>query len=78
MYSNFFLSYRAKTRTHTQTRTHTHSDSDEFFIVAFSKNATVTTIIIWITRFSRGQDVIPLDLLAEIDFFVLSYSLRLS
>ena len=28
--------------------------------------------------FSRGQDVIPWDLLAEIDFFVLSYSLTLS
>ena len=27
---------------------------------------------------SRGQDVIPWDLLAEIDFFVLSYSLTLS
>ena len=27
--------------------------------------------------FSRGQDVIPWDLLAEIDFFVLSYSLTL-
>ena len=26
---------------------------------------------------SRGQDVIPWDLLAEIDFFVLSYSLTL-
>ena len=28
--------------------------------------------------FSRGQDVIPWDLLAEIDFFVLSYSLTLN
>ena len=27
---------------------------------------------------SRDQDVIPWDLLAEIDFFVLSYSLTLS
>ena len=27
---------------------------------------------------SRGQDVIPWDLLAEIDFFVSSYSLTLS
>ena len=27
---------------------------------------------------SRGQDVIPWDLLAEIDFFVLNYSLTLS
>ena len=27
--------------------------------------------------YSRGQDVIPWDLLAEIDFFVLSYSLTL-
>ena len=26
---------------------------------------------------SRGQDVIPWDLLAEIDFFVLSYSMTL-
>ena len=30
------------------------------------------------TRYSRDQDVIPWDLLAEIDFFVLSYSLTLS
>ena len=30
------------------------------------------------TCYSRGQDVIPWDLLAEIDFFVLSYSLTLS
>ena len=29
------------------------------------------------THNSRGQDVIPWDLLAEIDFFVSSYSLTL-
>ena len=34
-----------KTHTHTNTETHTHTDSNEYPIVAFSKNATITTAI---------------------------------
>ena len=34
--------------------------------------------ILTVNLYSRGQDVILWDLLAEIDFFVLSYSLTLS
>ena len=38
----------------------------------------ILTSSIQLIAYSRGQDVIPWDLLAEIDFFVLSYSLTLS
>ena len=49
MYSNFMfldrllLSNQAKIHTHTHTDAHTHTDSDEYSIVAFCKNATITS-----------------------------------
>ena len=53
-------------------------------VITISHNAeTYTYSRPWLNTYvlhcaiSRGQDVIPWDLLAEIDFFVLSYSLTL-
>ena len=50
MYSNFVFLDRflfelscKNTYTHKQTRKHTHTDSNEYPIVAFSKNATITS-----------------------------------
>ena len=54
MYSNlmflelFLFSYRAKTHTHKHG--HTHTDSNEYPIVAFSKNATITSSLIVTSR----------------------------
>ena len=50
MYPNFvfldrFLFELSCKKTHTNTETHTHTDSNEYPIVAFSKNATITTAI---------------------------------
>ena len=39
--------------THTHKHTHTHRDSNEYPIVAFSKNATITSMIHMIAYFTR-------------------------
>ena len=67
MYSDFmfldrFLFELSCKNTHTHTQTHTHRDSNEYPIVAFSKNATITSVINSIYNTIYIREVIPVSI----------------
>ena len=63
MYSDFmfldrFLFELSCKNTHTHTHKHTHRDSNEYPIVAFPKNATITS--------NKKTEVVPEQILVEL------------